>query len=151
MNTPLFLIPLVVGLIAQFSKRFLNRNWSAEMKDRAPHLPKYGGMPSAHTAFAFSLITVVGYTAGISSPIFVVAVVLAVIILDDALRMRIFLGRHGEALVRLITLLPKKDQTSFPPLEKKLGHEPVEALVGAIIGTVLTLLMLFFVNWLSKA
>ncbi len=146
MNTPLFLIPLVVGLIAQFSKRFLNRNWSPEMKDRAPHLPKYGGMPSSHTAFAFSLITVVGYTAGISSPVFVVAVVLAVIILDDALRMRIFLGRHGEALVRLISLLPKEQRTAFPPLEKKLGHEPVEALVGAIIGTILTLLLLRFLN-----
>ncbi len=151
MNTPLFLIPLVVGLITQFSKRFFNHNWSPEMRDRAPHLPKYGGMPSAHTAFAFSLLTVVGYTAGLSSPIFVVAVVLAVIILDDALRMRIFLGRHGEALVRLISLLPEKDRKAFPPLEKKLGHEPVEAFVGALVGIGLTLLLLFLVNWVPKA
>jgi uncharacterized protein len=151
MNTPLFLIPLVVGLMTQFSKRFLNRNWSAEMHDKAPHLPKYGGMPSAHTAFAFSLLTVVAYTSGLSSPIFVVAVVLAVFILDDALRMRIFLGRHGEALVRLISLLPEKEQKSFPALEKKLGHEPKEAFVGAIVGVVLTLLLLILLNWVPKA
>jgi len=142
MNTPLFLIPLVVGLITQFSKRFFNRNWSPEIHGGLPHLPKYGGMPSAHTAFAFSLLTVIGYTSGITSPIFVVAIVVAVIILDDALRMRIFLGRHGEALVRLILLLPKEQQKDFPHLEKKLGHEPIEAFVGAIVGIILSLLFL---------
>ncbi|MDA1168745.1 MAG: divergent PAP2 family protein [bacterium] len=142
MNTPLFLIPLIVGLMTQFSKRFFNRNWSPELHGETPHLPRYGGMPSAHTAFAFSLLTVIAYTAGFTSPLFVIAVVVAVIILDDALRMRIFLGRHGEALVHLISLLPKEEQKSFPHLEKKLGHEPVEALVGASVGIALTLMLL---------
>ncbi|MEK7500461.1 MAG: divergent PAP2 family protein [Patescibacteria group bacterium] len=142
MNTPLFLIPLIVGLVTQFSKRFFNRNWSPALHGGQPHLPRYGGMPSAHTAFAFSLLTVIAYTAGFTSPLFVVATVLAVIILDDALRMRIFLGRHGEALVRLILLLPKEQQKAFPHLEKKLGHEPVEALVGACIGIILSLIIL---------
>lgn len=142
MNTPLFLIPVLVGLIAQFIKRFFNRNWVSLSAEHPLHLPKYGGMPSAHTAFAFSLVTVIAKTSGFSSPLFVVAIVVAIIILDDALRMRIFLGRHGEALVRLISLLPKEQQTKFPHLEKKLGHEPVEALVGAIIGIVLSLLFL---------
>lgn len=142
MNTPLFLIPLIVGLMTQFSKRFFNRNWSPTIHGGLPHLPRYGGMPSAHTAFAFSLLTVIAYTAGFTSPLFVIAVVVAVIILDDALRMRIFLGRHGEALVGLISLLPKEQQKAFPHLEKKLGHEPVEALVGASVGIALTLILL---------
>ncbi len=144
MNTPLFLIPILVGLITQFSKRFFNREWKSEMHDKLPHLPHYGGMPSAHTAFAFSMLTVIAQTSGITNPLFAVAVVLAVIILDDALRMRIFLGRHGEALVRLISLLPEQQKKDFPPLEKKLGHEPLEAVVGAIFGVCLTLLALFF-------
>lgn len=142
MDTPLFLIPLVVGLITQFSKRFFNKNWTAELHNNAPHLPRYGGMPSAHTAFAFSMLTTVAYTSGFTSPLFVVTVVLAVIILDDALRMRIFLGRHGEALVHLISLLPKDKQNAFPHLERKLGHEPIEALVGALFGSILTLILL---------
>ncbi len=142
MDTPLFLIPLAVGLITQFSKRFLNRNWSSEMNDKISHLPRYGGMPSAHTAFAFSLLTVTAFTSGFTSPLFAIATVLAVIIIDDALRMRIFLGRHGEALVRLIALLPQKEQGAFPPLEKKLGHEPIEALVGALFGIIFTYILL---------
>lgn len=146
MNTPLFLIPLLVGLIAQFSKRFFNHNWTPVMHDKSPHLPRYGGMPSAHSAFAFSLLTVIAVVSGLSSPLFVIATVVAVIILDDALRMRIFLGRHGEALVRLISLLPQDEQKAFPPLEKKLGHEPLEALAGAAMGIGLTLVFLLFLN-----
>ncbi|HLC48925.1 MAG TPA: divergent PAP2 family protein [Candidatus Andersenbacteria bacterium] len=143
MNTPLFLIPVVVGLMTQFSKRFFNHNWVSKTDGHPIHLPRYGGMPSAHSAFAFSLLTIVGYTSGLSSSLFAIAVVLAIIILDDALRMRIFLGRHGEALVRLILLLPKDQQKNFPHLEKKLGHEPIEALIGACIGIVTSLLFLF--------
>ena len=145
MTTLYFLIPLLVGLATQFSKRFFNNSWHPEMHDKIRHLPHYGGMPSAHTAFAFSMLTLVGYVSGISSPLFAVAVVMAVVILDDALRMRIFLGRHGEALVRLISLLPKKEQKLFPPLEKQLGHKPIEAIAGAAIGVVLTIgLLLVF-------
>lgn len=142
MTTLYFLIPILVGLATQFSKRFFNRSWKSEMNDSVRHLPHYGGMPSAHTAFAFSMLTLVGFTSGMASPVFAVAAVLAIIILDDALRMRIFLGRHGQALVRLISLLPKDQQKAFPPLERQLGHKPIEALVGAIVGTVLTIVLL---------
>src|SRR3989344_3807870 len=85
--------------------------------------------------------TLFSYSSVITSPLFAVAVVIAVVILDDALRMRIFLGRHGEALGRLIALLPKKEQESFPPLEKQLGHKPLEAIIGAIIGIILTIVL----------
>jgi acid phosphatase family membrane protein YuiD len=146
MTTYYFLVPLLVGLMTQFSKRFLNKSWHSEMDDKIRHLPHYGGMPSAHTAFAFSMITLVAYTSGVESPLFAVAMVIGIIILDDALRMRIFLGRHGEALKKLISLLSKKDQKDFPPLEKQLGHKPIEALVGAVVGVVLTIAILFFIK-----
>lgn len=142
MTTFLFLIPLLVGLVTQFSKRLFNKNWHSEMTAIHSHLPHYGGMPSAHTAFAFSLLTVIGWESGIASPAFAITVVLAVIILDDALRMRIFLGHHGEALHKLISKLPKEEQKTYPLLETSLGHKPMEAAVGALVGIVLTLLLL---------
>ncbi len=146
MMTYLFLIPILVGLIAQFSKRFFNKNWNAEMTEIKSHLPHYGGMPSAHTSFAFSLLTIVAWEEGISSTAFAIAIVLAVIILDDALRMRIFLGHHGEALHKLIAKLPTKEQKTFPLLETQLGHKPIEAIVGGIVGIVLTSIILIFLS-----
>lgn len=139
MTTFLFLIPILVGLVSQFSKRFFNYNWHPEMTEIKSHLPHYGGMPSAHTAFAFSLLTVIAWESGIASPSFAISVVLAIIILDDALRMRIFLGHHGQALHKLIEKLPKEEQKTFPLLETQLGHKPAEAFAGALVGIILTI------------
>lgn len=146
MKTFLFLIPILVGLIAQFSKRFFNHGWDSQMSEMKSHLPHYGGMPSAHTAFAFSLLTVIAWEDGIGSSSFAIAVVLAIIILDDALRMRIFLGHHGQALHQLIEKLSMEEQKKFPLLETKLGHKPIEACAGALVGIILTLLTLVLLH-----
>ena len=105
-------------------------------------MPHYGGMPSAHTAFAFSLATLVLWTEGISSVAFALTSTVVIFILDDALRMRIFLGRHGFSLRKLISELPPEKRQGFPHLEAQLGHKPLEVLAGAVLGTVVTLVIL---------
>jgi len=144
MSLPLFLIPMLVGLITQGIKPFFNRKWYARLGDKGRKIPRYGGMPSAHTAFIFSLATTVGIVDGFTSGDFAIAAVLVVIVLDDALRMRIFLSRYGAALRRLINKLPENERNLFPYLESRLGHKPLEVIVGALIGVILTLLILFF-------
>ncbi|MEX0649679.1 MAG: divergent PAP2 family protein [Candidatus Andersenbacteria bacterium] len=139
MNIPLFLIPIVVGICAQLLKKPFNRRHLSEITVAGVHMPRYGGMPSAHTAFAFSLLTTVALSDGIYKGSFVVAVAITIFILDDALRMRIFLGRHGQALRKLIDQLPADQQKGFPGLESRLGHKPAEVVAGAIIGVVGTL------------
>ena len=105
-------------------------------------IPRYGGMPSAHTAFAFSLATVIAIKEGIYSADFAIAATAVIFILDDALRMRIFLSRHGEALHKLVDRLPAAEQKDFPYLEKRLGHKTSEAIAGAVLGIVLSWIFL---------
>lgn len=143
MILPLFLIPIVSGLAAQALKPFLNTQWYATISPDGKKLPRYGGMPSAHSAFAFAILTVVGLHDGIWSSSFIIAVALLILILDDALRMRIFLSRHGQALRRLIQKLPKEERQSFPYLESRLGHKPLEVAAGGVLGTVLAALLYF--------
>lgn len=142
MQFPLFLIPIAVGLLAQFSKRFFNRQWLSNITVQGIKLPRYGGMPSTHTAFAFSLATVVVMVDGIASASFAIVAAMTIFILDDALRMRLFLGRHGEALRRMIQKLPIQEQAAYPALEARLGHKPSEVVVGALIGVILTIMMM---------
>ena len=144
MFIPLFLIPIIVGLVTQGMKPLLNRDWYTRLKSDGMKIPRYGGMPSAHTSFAFSMATTVALTEGIYSPLFAMAVAFVIFVLDDALRMRIFLGRHGEALLKLIRRLPEQEQKEFPYLEARLGHKSKEALVGACIGVVLTWILVIF-------
>lgn len=146
MNLPLFLIPIVVGLIAQLLKPVLNRKWYTKMEARGEIMPRYGGMPSAHTAFAFSLATVVALVDGMASVTFAVAAALVIFVIDDALRMRVFLGGHGRVLHRLIDKLPAVERKGFPYLETHLGHHPLEVVVGALLGILLTGLIIWLMS-----
>lgn len=141
---PLFAVPILVGLLTQAVKPVLNKDWFTKIGSAGRAIPRYGGMPSAHTAFAASLITVIAYADGFFSTTFVIATVMVILILDDALRMRIFLGRYGQALRVLISKLPESDQKRFPYLEERLGHKLSEVVVGAIVGIILTFLILYF-------
>lgn len=146
MTFPLFLIPILAALAAQALKPFLNTQWYATISPDGKKLPRYGGMPSAHSAFAFAITTVIGLHDGMLSSTFIIAVALLILILDDALRMRIFLSRHGQALRRLIQKLPKEERQSFPYLESRLGHKPLEVLAGGAIGIILSAVLYFFLG-----
>lgn len=146
MSLPLFLVPILVGLITQGIKPLLNRQWYAHLDGKGRKIPRYGGMPSAHTSFIFSLATAIAVKDGFMSGDFAIAAVLVIIVLDDALRMRIFLSRYGAALRRLINKLPENERRLFPYLESRLGHKLPEVIVGALIGIGLTLVILWFVG-----
>jgi acid phosphatase family membrane protein YuiD len=113
------------------------------MEETGKRMPRYGGMPSAHTAFAFSLLTMAGVVDGVMSVSFAVVASITIFVIDDALRMRVFLGGHGHALHRLVNKLPPEERRDFPYLETHLGHRPMEVTVGAIIGVGLTLLIMW--------
>lgn len=145
MSLPLFLIPIVAGLVAQVLKHALTSDWHIHPAGEG-YLPRYGGMPSAHTAFAFSLATLVALTDGMASTPFAITAALVIFVLDDALRMRIFLGHHGQALSRLISKLPAAERDQYPQLETHLGHKPAEVIVGALLGIGLTVVIMFFLR-----
>jgi acid phosphatase family membrane protein YuiD len=146
MSFPLFIVPILVGLATQAMKPVLNKGWAEHYRYEKKFLPRYGGMPSAHTSFAFSIATVVAMSEGFNSAAFAITVVVVIFILDDALRMRIFLGRHGQSLIQLINKLPKEERVKYPHLETQLGHKPVEVVAGAIIGTILTVIAMIMVG-----
>jgi acid phosphatase family membrane protein YuiD len=141
-SIPYFIIPILCGLIAQFLKPLLNKKYYDHLSARGRNLPRYGGMPSAHAAFALSLTTVVGLADGVFSTSFALASAAAIFVLDDALRMRIFLGRYGGALRKLINQFPPQEQKKFPYIESRLGHTVPEVIAGSLLG--LTISVFFF-------
>jgi acid phosphatase family membrane protein YuiD len=100
-------------------------------------------MPSAHTAFAISLLTSIGYFEGLDSGAFAVTVGLAFLIIDDAVRIRMHLGDQGRYLNMLIEQL-KLDKNQFPRLKERVGHRTNEVIVGAIFGFIVTSLLIWF-------
>ncbi len=137
----LFLIPIAVGLITE-SIKFLNyiRKYGWDIN----YSIAYGHMPSAHTAYVVSLVTTMWLFEGYRSPTFAIALIMAIIVIMDALRLRVYIGQYAEHINRLVQQL-KLDENQFPKLKERVGHKPEEVAVGALCGIFLTLLIFAFV------
>ncbi|MBI5467134.1 MAG: divergent PAP2 family protein [Candidatus Kerfeldbacteria bacterium] len=135
----LLIIPLLAGVGTQVIK-FLLQAVRGEL--RWSTLQEYGGMPSAHTAFVVSLTTVVGLHDGWQSTSFAISTIFSLLIVRDAIGFRQFLGQHGRILNVLIRELPQRQEREVPiQLVERLGHTPLQAIVGGIIGLVVGLLL----------
>jgi len=132
-----FLIPIIVGFITQAIKFIM---YSIKHGWNPSYALTHGHMPSAHTAFIISLVTSVGWYEGLDSGAFAVAVILAIIVVDDAVRLRMYMGDQGRYLNMLIRQLPI-DKDKFPRLKERIGHRLSEVIVGGIFGFILSILL----------
>ena len=132
-------------LIAQILKvpiHFLRtRKWDWSLLLRA------GGMPSSHSALVASAAHGVGLFHGFDTPLFAVGVVLAVIVIYDATGVRRQAGKHAERINAIIEDLasgqPHWHETQ-EELKEVLGHTPMEAMAGTVMGILgATLVWLF--------
>ena len=101
-----------------------------------------GGMPSAHSATVCAMAIVTGRSAGVSSPIFAVACVVAIITMHDAMGVRRETGEQAKVLNRMFTEWMDQgfEQFQLPhgkKLKEMVGHTPIEVVTGAALGIVL--------------
>jgi hypothetical protein len=139
MSSGLFLIPIIAGLGSQLLKlAFTVRGGKPDWRV----LNEYGGMPSSHTAFMVSLSTAVGLHEGFRSAAFAVAFITMLIIVRDAIGFRQYLSEHGRLIKGLLENLSPGEQSRLAPhLQERLGHTPLEALVGGLLGIGMTLIL----------
>lgn len=132
-----FIIPVIAGGVVQIIKFIvysLKHGWDWR------YAMTHGHMPSAHTAFIVSLATSVGYYDGLTSGAFAVAVALAIIVIDDAARLRMYMGDQGRYLNMLIRQLNVSEE-QFPRLHERMGHRVSEVIIGGLLGFFFTLLL----------
>lgn len=134
----IILLPLLEGLIAQFIKFFISSN---HLKASLVSLTSYSGMPSGHSAIMISLATIIGLREGLDSSIFAICLIVAMITIRDAIGLRQYLGQHGKTLNRLVKDLDddKMLDNTYPHLLEKIGHTPLQVLIGGIIGFLVSL------------
>ncbi|NTU98933.1 divergent PAP2 family protein [Candidatus Falkowbacteria bacterium] len=136
----ILLTPLIASLIAQISKFFIRSN---HLKMHASNLVAYSGMPSGHSALMVSLVTIVGLKLGIQDPLFAVTLVLAILVIRDAVGIRRYLGQHGHILNILVKDLKDELDFDYPRLLEKIGHTPAQVAVGSLIGFIVSIASFF--------
>jgi acid phosphatase family membrane protein YuiD len=97
-----------------------------------------GGMPSGHSATVTSLAVTAGLEYGLGSAVFAIAATLAIIVMHDAMSVRLEAGKHAKALNELLELL-SSDLENEVKLKELLGHTPMQVVVGAMLGLCIAL------------
>lgn len=123
------IIPFIAILLAEVLKALIDMI----NRRKGIRFVKPGGMPSGHSSFVAALAVVVAYREGVGSTAFMIAAVLAVIVMYDAINLRNEAGLHAHFINRL-----KPDAN----LEESLGHNHWEVVVGALFGAIVAFVFL---------
>lgn len=115
-----------------FSKRW---NWAL--------LISVGGMPSSHSALVTATAFSVGLYDGFASPVFALATAVAMVVIYDATGIRRQAGIHAQTINLLVDELLQGRLAPEKQLREVLGHTPLEALGGVVLGFIVPLIFWF--------
>lgn len=105
-----------------------------------------GGMPSSHTAAVYALACACIIKHGFGSTEFAVSVVLAMIVMRDAMGMRRQVGEHAKALNLIIKDLAEANNDpnlTNKALAELVGHTPLQVFAGAVVGILVAVGLMF--------
>ena len=96
-----------------------------------------GGMPSAHSATVTAVAAMTGLSCGFGSPLFAVACIVAIIVMHDAMGVRLETGKQAKLLNEMVALFEALGQPKLS-MEKRLkefvGHTPSQVIAGMLLG-----------------
>lgn len=129
---PVLLAALAAWAIAQIIKVPLEylrtHTWDWVLLLRA------GGMPSSHSALMAAVTHSIGLNTGFDSPLYGLAFALAMIVIYDATGIRRQAGMHAAIINTMIRDLASGHPLQEEKLREVLGHTPLEALAGTLLG-----------------
>ncbi len=147
-SNPLINVGVVSWAIAQILKTIIHMIKHHEFKKE--RLAGAGGMPSSHSALVCSVLLMSYFEYGFSSPIFAMAVILAMIVMYDATGVRWAAGLHAKAINDIVDYLGDESRHNkkilndmIPELNESLGHRVIEVICGALLGFTVSLVQYF--------
>ena len=102
------------------------------------YLVTAGGMPSSHSALVAAAATAVALREGVASTAFAIALIVATVVMYDAAGVRRAAMTQARILNQIIDELFQGHPISETRLRELLGHTPIEVVVGAVLGIVVT-------------
>lgn len=133
------IIPFITSILCQCIKVLIETIKSKKfMLERL--LDGMGGMPSTHSTLVSSLSTLVYINHGSNGILFAITIFLSLIIIYDSMGIRY----ESSKMAKVVNNIASTN------LRERLGHKPVECLVGVIFGIVVTSILnyIFSLRWL---
>lgn len=153
MANPILSVGVISWLAAQIIKTVVH---AIKVKSFDPErIVGAGGMPSSHSSLVVSVVIYTLRVEGYSSPLFAFAVLLAAIVIYDAMSVRYNAGLHAKELNRMRRIIDEMDDeisqlsgadeddieelSDQKDLKEFLGHTPIEVLAGAMLGIIIAM------------
>ena len=103
-----------------------------------------GGMPSAHSTTVTSVAMLAGLELGFDSPIFAVAAIMAIVVMHDAMGVRLETGKQAKVLNDMMDLFEKMNGAELSnqqKLKEFVGHTPLQVICGAVLGVIVAFIV----------
>ncbi len=137
LDNPVFIAAVMGWFVAQVLKTIIHLIITKEFVWE--RMVGSGGMPSSHSATVTALATAVGIEYGGGGFEFAIAVILAIIVMHDAMGVRRETGIQAIVLNEMMELFQEMGKKM--PIEEKLkefvGHTPLQVLMGAVLGIII--------------
>lgn len=149
---------IVVGIVSFITAQIIKTvNYAVKYKTFNPErITGAGGMPSSHTSLVLSVVIYTLRLYGPKSSEFAFSLLLAGIVIYDALSVRYNAGLHAKELNKLRKIVDELDDeitqlsggeedpdidelVSQKDLKEFLGHTPIEVLAGALLGILIAM------------
>lgn len=146
-HNKMFMAPLLSWAIAQVVKTLLN--FALTKKFNPERLIGSGGMPSCHSATVIGLMYATAFCRGFDGFEFPLATTLAIIVMYDAMNVRMETGKQSIVLnfflknEEIMNQLKTVNKEEWPKiiLKEYVGHTPLQVLGGIITGLIVAYLV----------
>jgi acid phosphatase family membrane protein YuiD len=118
------------------SRRTKTKLWEAVQT----MLWRTGGMPSSHSSLVCALATSVAVNEGLSSHLFILSLVFAMVVLRDSVGVRRSAGLQAKAINTLGKAVAEKLGMEFHSVKEIQGHTPLEVFVGSLLGILIAII-----------
>ncbi|MGN1179702.1 MAG: divergent PAP2 family protein [Suilimivivens sp.] len=137
----IFVSAVLGWFIAQVLKTFIHL--FITKKFVAERMVGSGGMPSSHSSTVCALATATGMIYGGGSFEFAISVILAIIVMYDAMGVRRETGIQAKVINEMLEAFTNMGKKMSPEdkLKEFVGHTPLQVLAGAILGIVIAVLV----------
>lgn len=144
LDNKIFWVAASAWLIAQILKTVIHLIISKKFV--AERLVGGGGMPSSHSATVCALATAVAIEYGASSVEFALALILAIVVMYDAMGVRRETGNQAKIINEMMNTLNKLGEDISPEekLKEFVGHSPFQVIIGAILGILIANIIYFW-------
>lgn len=140
LSNTIFICAAAGWLVAQLIKTIIHMLFTREFV--AERLVGSGGMPSSHSATVCAFATATALEYGAGSFEFAIALILAIIVMYDAMGVRRETGIQAKLLNDILLTFAKmgrSELSAYEKLKEFVGHTPLQVLVGAILGILISL------------